>query len=107
MRRVTLALAAAAVIGGIGASAPGAVAQVVDFGQGGIGLDLRSSRQRQRDVEREDARREFERDDYERRREARRRARYEEEYGSRCREVTVRERNAYGEIETRRSRDCY
>ena len=93
MRSVLLAIAAAAAIG---AAIP-ASAQTVEVGPGGVGVDLRSPRQRERDWERREIRRE-----------ERRANRYYDETGSvgGCREVTVRERNEYGDRITRTRRDC-
>lgn len=108
MRLTAIGLAAAVLLGATSVSAPPAAAQSIEVGPGGgIGVDLRSNRQRERDFQREEARRDR---DIERRRADRR----DRDYGDvttsstrrGCREVTVRERNAYGEVETRRTRDC-
>jgi hypothetical protein len=94
MRVTILAIAAAACIG---AAIP-ATAQSIDVGPGGVGVDLRSPRQRERDWDREEARRDR----------ARERRRWDETGSTRgdCREVTIRERNDYGEMVTRTRRDC-
>jgi hypothetical protein len=97
MRLTIMALMAATCIA---ATVP-ASAQTFQVGPGGIGVDVRSPAQRQRDLEREELRRE-------RAVERRRGARDWDETGSvgRCREVTVRERNEYGERITRTRREC-
>ena len=93
MRVTLLALAAATCLG----TALPAAAQTFEVGPGGVGVDLRSPRQRERDFERREMRRE-----------ERRGGRYYDETGSvgRCREVTVRERNEYGDRVTRTRREC-
>lgn len=95
MRITALAVAAAALLG-----IAGAQAQTLEVGPGGVGVDMRGPRERARD---EDRREEFrdrrraerfrDRDDYRR-------------GGRRCREVTVRSRNEYGERVTRTRREC-
>ncbi len=94
MRVTLLALAAATCIG----TALPAAAQSIEVGPGGIGVDIRGPRARDRD---------YDRDDY--RRVERRRGRDWDETGSvgRCREVTVRERNEYGDRVTRTRRECH
>jgi hypothetical protein len=94
MRFIAIAIVAASLAGGTAAQA-----QTVEVGPGGVGLDLRSPRQRERDFEREQDRRE----------EYRERRRAERDYDRRrggCREVTIRERNDYGEMVTRTRREC-
>ena len=93
MRMTLFALAAAACIG---AAVP-ASAQSIEVGPGGVGVDIRGPRARDRDYDREEIRRT-----------ERRRGRDWDETGSagRCREVTIRERNEYGERVTRTRRDC-
>ena len=93
MRVTLLALAAATCI----ATALPAAAQTFEVGPGGIGVDVRGPRARDRD---------WDRDDY--RRVERRRARSWDETGSvgRCREVTIRERDEVGYRVTRSRRDC-
>lgn len=93
MRTAFLAIAAAACL----ATALPASAQTFEVGPGGVGVDLRSPRQRERDFEREEYRRDRERE--------RRRDRWDESSAD-CREVTIRERNEYGERVTRTRRDC-
>ena len=95
MRNITIPLFAALLIGG---SALPAASQMVEVWPGGVGVDLRSPRQRERDIERRD----FERE----RRADRRRGWDETGSASRCREVTVTERNEYGDRVTRTRRDC-
>jgi hypothetical protein len=91
MRVAFLALVAATCIG----TALPAAAQSIEVGPGGVGVDLRGPRAR-----------DYDRDEY--RRVERRRSRDWDETGSvgRCREVTVRERNEYGDRVTRTRRDC-
>jgi hypothetical protein len=72
-------------------------AQSIDLGPGGPSVDLRSDRARERDRDRREMRRDQERD---RDREVSRRG------DTRCREVTIRERDQYGNTETRRREDC-
>jgi len=96
MRISLLALVAATCIG----SAVPAAAQSIEVGPGGVGVDIRGPRARDRD---------FERDEYRRDRSVeRRRGRDRDETGSagRCREVTIRERNEYGDRVTRTRREC-
>lgn len=99
MRTTALAFAAAAILGGSLISIP-ARAQTVEVGPGGVGVDLRSPRQRERDYVREEERRD------------RRRAMRDQDEMSTgsvrggCREVTIRERNDYGEMVTRTRREC-
>jgi hypothetical protein len=65
------------------------MAQTLEVGPGGVGVDLRGPHQRERDRER------------------RRAMRHWDETGSvGCREVTIRERNEYGERVTRTRREC-
>ncbi len=91
MRVAFLALVAATCIG----TALPAAAQSIEVGPGGVGVDLRGPRAR-----------DYDRDEY--RRVERRRSRDWDETGSvgRCREVPVRERNEYGDRDTRTRRDC-
>ncbi|MDB5511741.1 MAG: hypothetical protein JWR08_1224 [Enterovirga sp.] len=102
MRRLTAALSAGVIFGAIAVNAPPAAAQTVEIGPGGgVGLDLRSPRQRDRDELREEARRERQ---YERRR-----ARRDDDLATGtvgCREVTIRERDEDGDTVTRTRRDC-
>lgn len=95
LRAMTLALAAATMIGSSAVQA-----QSIDLGPGGPSIDLRNQHQRERDFEREDMRRDRERE--------RRRAEREGDYGrgGRCREITVRERDDDGRMVTRRTREC-
>lgn len=94
MRAAIIAIAAAACL----TTALPASAQTVEVGPGGVGVDLRSPRQRERD---------WERDQYRQDRSAeRRRDRWDETGSIGCREVTVRERNDYGERVTRTRREC-
>ena len=97
MRITLLALVAATCLG----TALPVAAQTFEVGPGGVGVDLRSPRQRDRDFERDEWRRD-------RAVERRRAARSWDETGSvgRCREVTIRERNEYGDRVTRTRRDC-
>ena len=96
-RATALAFAAAAIIGTTGVQA-----QTVDIGPGGPSIDLRSSRQRDRDFQRDEVRRDR---DYDRRSS---RGDRDVSTGSvgRCREVTVRERDDEGRTVTRQTRDC-
>lgn len=93
MRVTLVALAAATFIG----TALPVAAQSIEVGPGGVGVDLRGPRARERDWERREMRRE-----------ERRAGRYYDETGSvgRCREVTIRERNEYGDRVTRTRREC-
>ncbi|MGA0595100.1 hypothetical protein [Enterovirga sp. CN4-39] len=93
MRFTVIALAAATCIG----TALPAAAQSIEVGPRGVGVDLRSPGQRERDWERDQWRRER----------ARERRRWDETGSVRgCREVTVRERNEYGDRVTRTRREC-
>ena len=95
MKLATIAFLAAALAGGTAVEA-----QTFEVGPGGVGVDLRSPRQREREIERAEERRE-------RFRERRRAERYEDDRPrGGCREVTVRERNDYGEMVTRTRRTC-
>lgn len=103
MRSLAVSSIAAALLGATFVGAPPAVAQTVEIGpRGGVGVDLRNPRQRDRDEVREEARRERDSD--------RRRARRDDDVATGavggCREVTIRERNDYGETVTRTRRDC-
>lgn len=91
-----VALTAATIMGGTAA-----YAQSVDFGPNGPQLDLRSHRQRERDYDRVERMRDR---DYDRRGGYRDRDLTTGSVG--CREVTVRDRDAYGNVEVRRHRDC-
>lgn len=96
-KTTAMALAAAAMLGTTAVSA-----QTIDFGRGGPSLDLRSNKQRERDYQRDEYRRDQLRSDrgYDRR---------DLSTGSvrnGCREVTVRERDDYGNTVTRTRRDC-
>ena len=91
MKQIACAVLTAAML--IGGSA--AQAQTVEVGPGGVGVDLRGPRARDRDFEREDRFRE--------------RRRADRDYGrggGDCREVTVTRRNEYGERVTRTRREC-
>lgn len=92
MRRAIWTMAAAALLSGVALNAPIATAQTVEVGPGGVGVDLRSPRQRDRDVQREESRRDR---DYDRRRAYR--------DGDRSASGSTRpyERDAYGERRTR------
>ena len=94
MRLTIMAIMAATCI----ATTVPAAAQTFEVGPGGVGVDIRGPRARDRDWDRDDHRRV----------ERRRAARNWDETGSvgRCREVTVRERNEYGERITRTRREC-
>lgn len=89
-RTLAFALAAATILGASAVSA-----QTIDLGPGGPSVDMRSDRARERDFRREQDRREMRRD-------------RDISTGSvgRCREVTIRERDEYGNVETRRRQDC-
>jgi hypothetical protein len=89
-RTLAFALAAATIIGASSVSA-----QTIDLGRGGPSIDLRGDRARDRDYRRDEERREMRRD-------------RDISTGSvgRCREVTIRERDEYGNTETRRRQDC-
>ncbi|MDB5511204.1 MAG: hypothetical protein JWR08_687 [Enterovirga sp.] len=102
MKSLNLALAAAMALGSVALTQAPAVAQSLQVGPGGVGVDLRPPGERRLDRERERAMREREMD----RRDDRsmRRARRDDDRG--CREVTVRERGPRGEMVTRRTRDC-
>jgi hypothetical protein len=97
MRLAIIAFAAATCIG----TALPAAAQSFEVGPGGVGVDLRSERHRDRDWE-------GERWGRERGMERRRASRDWDETGSvgRCREVTIRERNEDGDMITRTRRSC-
>ena len=98
MRTAALLVTAATILGASFASVPSSIAQTIEVGPGGVGVDIRSPRQRERDWERAEARRD--------------RWRAERRYddvttGSvGCREVTIRERDEDGVMTTRRRRDC-
>ena len=95
MRFGAIALVAASLL-----SASAVQAQTLQLGPGGVGVDMRSPRQRERDALREEERRERFRD----RRRAERDFYRERERD--CREVTVTRRNEYGERVTRTRREC-
>ena len=95
LRATALAFAAATLL-----TATGASAQSIDFGgRGGPSIDLRSGGQRERDFRREERFREREME-----RRAMRRA--ERRGGGGCREITIRERDAYGRMVTRTREEC-
>lgn len=96
MRSMSLAFLTAAVLGGSILAGVPAQAQRLDVGPGGVGVDLRTPGQRARDRELREMEREDRRD--------RRRAMRDRYDG--CREVTVTERNRYGERVTRTRREC-
>lgn len=98
-RATVLAFATAAILGGTGVQA-----QTVDIGPGGPSIDLRSNRQRDRDMQRDDMRRDREDD----RRSSRSRGDRDLATGSTggCRTVTVRERDDSGRMVTRETREC-
>lgn len=99
IRATALAFAAATILG-----ATGVQAQSVDIGPNGPSIDLRSNRQRDRDVQRDDYRRDR---DYDRRSSRNDRRDRDIATGSTgCRVVTVRERDDSGRMVTRETRDC-
>jgi Ni/Co efflux regulator RcnB len=89
---LAIALTAATLVGGSAAVS----AQSLDIGPGGPRIDLRSDRERARE-------REFRREERERERDRRS---YRDRGEGRCREVTVRERDSYGNVEVTRRREC-
>lgn len=94
MRIGAIALLAAGLL-----SASAAGAQTFEVGPGGVGVDMRSPRQRERDMLREEERRE-------RWRERRRAERDMYRDDRDCREVTIRTRNEFGERIERTRREC-
>lgn len=103
MKALNLAVAAMTALGSVALTQAPAMAQSLQVGPGGVGVDLRPPGERRRDMERERAMRER---DMERRDERRmRRARRDDDRGG-CREVTVRERGPRGEMVTRSTREC-
>lgn len=97
LKTTAIALATVAMLGTTAVSA-----QTIDLGRGAPSIDLRSNKQRERDYQRDNYRREQTRSDrgYDRR---------DLSTGSvrnGCREVTVRERDDYGNTVTRTRRDC-
>ena len=97
LKTTMIAATAVAMLGATAASA-----QTIDLGRGGPSIDLRGDRQRERDYRREEGRR----DGYDRRGGYDRRDLSTGSVGGGCREVTVRERDEYGNVTRRTRRDC-
>jgi hypothetical protein len=102
LKASTLALIAATIIGSSAVQA-----QTIQLGPSGPAVDLRSERQRDRDMQREEMRREREMDRRRADRELNRRDRdMSTGSTSRCRTITVRERDDNGRMVSRRTEEC-